>query len=304
MVNFSVFNELSLPLEKHTAQENFGVFFDLLKQLKYRDLNQIRMSSEFKNYDILEGVSFGEFIGNQEIDFKNRLREFVSNQVIKIDSPIIKNNDIKSNVLSEIEYFYHNDTTNGGLACCDILNAIALSFDSDSQWDNSLINIKKKALDENANITKDTVQIKHASKASHLPLHNSFFSALRKEIKQEITRKNLWAKKDEFFPQVIVFCPEIEQQIATIDKTVFDCAISILRDVESKQKKITDFNYSSEGQSVAQNPSLKQHRLFTIDGKQKFVENHIKSLPSKYRIYFLEKGNKIYIGYIGKHLPL
>jgi hypothetical protein len=58
--------------------------------------------------------------------------------------------------------------------------------------------------------------------------------------------------------------------------------MSILRDVESKQKKITDFNYSSEGQSVAQNPSLKQHRLFTIDGKQKFVENHIKSLPSKH----------------------
>jgi hypothetical protein len=44
--------------------------------------------------------------------------------------------------------------------------------------------------------------------------------------------------------------------------------------------------------------------MFTVNGKQEFVENHIKSLPKRYRIYFLKKENKIYIGYIGKHLPL
>ncbi|CAB5494933.1 hypothetical protein BTHERMOSOX_143 [Bathymodiolus thermophilus thioautotrophic gill symbiont] len=304
MVNFSIFNELSLPLEEYTAQENFGIFFELLRQLKDKDLNQIRMSSEFKNYDILKNVSFGEFIGKQEIDFKHRLLDFINNQVIEIDSPIIKNNDTNVlNVLNETEYLYNNDATNG-LACCDIWNTIAISFNSDSQWNKDKIGITKKVIGENSNITEDIVQIKHASKASHLPLHQSFFSELEQEIKQNITRGNLWDKKDDFFPQVIVFCPEIEEQIKTIDKTVFDCAISILRDVESKQKKITHFNHSPESQSVTQDPSLRQHRMFTIDGEQEFIGNHVKSLPNHYRIYFLEKESKVYIGYIGKHLPL
>jgi hypothetical protein len=34
MVNFSVFNELSLPLDVNTAKEKFGIFFNLLTQLK------------------------------------------------------------------------------------------------------------------------------------------------------------------------------------------------------------------------------------------------------------------------------
>jgi hypothetical protein len=38
--------------------------------------------------------------------------------------------------------------------------------------------------------------------------------------------ENLWLKKDSFFPEIIIFCPEIEQQIKTIDKTIFTVAQS------------------------------------------------------------------------------
>jgi hypothetical protein len=62
-----------------------------------------------------------------------------------------------------------------------------------------------------------------------------FFNLLEQLKNQSITKENLWNKKDEFFPQVIVFCPEVERQIKTIDKTVFGRAISILRDIELKQ---------------------------------------------------------------------
>jgi hypothetical protein len=95
--------------------------------------------------------------------------------------------------------------------------------------------------------------------------------------------------------------PEIEQQIKTIDRAIFGSAISILRAVERNQKKITDFNHSPESQTVSKNLQLKKHRMFTIDGKKKFFTKHIKSLPDNNRMYFFEKENKIYIGYIGKH---
>jgi hypothetical protein len=43
VVDFSVFNELSLPLNVQTAQAKakFGLFFELLKKLSDKGLNQI-----------------------------------------------------------------------------------------------------------------------------------------------------------------------------------------------------------------------------------------------------------------------
>jgi hypothetical protein len=40
--DFSVFNELSLPLNVRTAQAKFGLFFKLLEKLSDKGLNQIR----------------------------------------------------------------------------------------------------------------------------------------------------------------------------------------------------------------------------------------------------------------------
>jgi hypothetical protein len=64
MVNFSVFNELSLPLDVNTAKEKFGIFFKLLTQLKNKNLNTIRMSDDFKNYQISKDTTtFQIFLG-------------------------------------------------------------------------------------------------------------------------------------------------------------------------------------------------------------------------------------------------
>jgi hypothetical protein len=48
------------------------------------------------------------------------------------------------------KYSYDNNPTTGGLACCDIWDTIAVSFDSD-EWGNSNIDIQKKSIDESAN---------------------------------------------------------------------------------------------------------------------------------------------------------
>ena len=89
-----------------------------------------------------------------------------------------------------------------------------------------------------------------------------------------------------------------------MDTTIFRQAIGILRDVDSGKKQITDYKHSTESQSVKNNPDLNKFRLFTIDGEKVYFDNHLKNLSNGYRIYFLKKDEKIYIGYIGKHLPL
>ena len=79
--------------------------------------------------------------------------------------------------------------------------------------------------------------------------------------------------------------------------------MSLLRDIESNKKKPTDYKNSPESESVCNSKKLKSMRIFTIKNIKIQFNYHIKSLPNANRIYFLEHKNKIYIGYIGEHLP-
>ena len=77
----------------------------------------------------------------------------------------------------------------------------------------------------------------------------------------------------------------------------------ILRDLDNESKTLDDFTISGESESVKNDFDLKKLRIFTILEEKFYFENHIKNLSNGYRIHYFEKDDKIYIGYIGKHLP-
>lgn len=304
MVNFTVFNELSLPINGHNAKEKFGVFFGLLSELKDKGINQIRMGNAFKDYSILPNTSLQQFMGQQEDrDFKLRLKSFISNSIVRIEIPLIKNDgeEGESNQFGSCEYFYNKLSTDGGLACCDIWNTLAVSFDSDMQWDKSEIFLQKDTIVEEDLVQKE-ITIKHASKICHLDQHQHFFNKIDEENKLNITPDNFWNNKEVHFPKIINFCPEVEEQIKPLDRNVFRQVVNILRDIEMGRKTINDFNHSGEGQMVNNDPKLREMREFTVNDKKVFFQNHLKNLPSGYRMYFQEKNEVIFIGYIGVHL--
>jgi len=292
MVDFTVFNELSLPLENRSA---FNNFFKVLKNLNDKGFKTIRMDREFKEYpEILPQISLQQFFGTLDKDEKTKLRTFINNGVSIIESPLIKDEEIEDNEEAiENEYFYMGQLTFGGLACADIWNTIAISFNSSDIWNNDKIILEKN---------KKDITVRHSSKIEHFYTYKDFFHEFEENNKLGITQDNFWNKRKEFFPNKIVFCREIEKQIKKLDKTIFDQSIGILRDIDSNKKLITDYNYSGEKETVKTNPKMIKERTFTIDNNKIFFENHIKSLANGYRIYFLEQENKIYIGYIGKHL--
>lgn len=306
MVNFSVFNELSLPFSTDiNIVDNFIEFFKLLSVMKNKGLNTLRLSQDLKNYEVLENVSFQQFIGQQnDIEFKRRIISLLMNNgVVLIDSPIIKDDDTdEQEIIKSCEYLYDEKTTDGGLACCDIWNTVAVSFNSHIQWDIDHIVLNKQSLSDDGELVQYEINIKHASKSEHLETHQQFFNHLEEEIKLCITQDIFWEQSKKYFPNIIIFCPEIESQIKKLDKLVFQQAMSILRDVETQQKLITDFKHSGESPTIHKNDALKELREFTINGNKVFFEQHIKSFPNAYRMYFLEQDEHIYIGYIGKHL--
>lgn len=296
MVNFSVFNELSLPIPDISA---FKDFFAVISELRKLGLEKIRMDRNFTQYsEILPNTSFPQFIGQiRNIDQKRQILNFIKNGISVIETPLIKEDEKEQEELLINEYFYNNTSNKGALACSDIWNTITVSFLSDEQWNKDSIKLQKQTIEDKI----IDIEIRHASNNNHLTTHHDFFQDLEKEKRLNITRDNFWNKREEFFPEKIIFCKEVEEQIKTIDKEIFYQAINKLRDIETDKKQITDFNYSSESKSVKDDETLKKLRYFSINDDKVYFDNHLKF--SSYRIYFIEQDNKIYIGYIGKHLP-
>lgn len=308
MVDFVVFNELSLPLlNDGKIKDNFGFLFEILHELKKKSITTIRMDKEFKDYpEIIEGISFQEFFGKiEEKEFKQRIRSFVTNSTIKIDSPLIKFEESENyEKLMENEYFYDNVATSGGLACSDIWNNISISFKSSEKWDCDSINLIKNSISNTGDIECNSVCIRHSSKIEHLNSHNSFFEEYEYEKRLEVRKDNFWENRMSLFPTRVFFCNEVKDQVKELDPIVFKQFINILREIELSKKKIFDFSIHSEGITVKTNPRMKAEREFTIPNTniKELFTSHLTSLPNGNRMYFIEKDEKIFVGYIGSHL--
>lgn len=294
MVNFSVFNELSLPFKDASGVENkFIEFIKLLSELNKKNLQKVRIEKPIQEYNVIDSISFQQFFGQiTNMTLQDRLRIFLKNEVVQIESPLINNDE--DGALADCivnKYCYNGNETYGGLTSGYIWNTLVVSFNSHAHWNSHNVVIQKNSTNEN---------VRHASLVPHLDSHGNFFDELEKELKLGITKENFWIRRNALFTKNI-FCDEVEHQIEVLDRDIFERAISILRDAETDKKSLTDYAYSGESDSVKNDHELKKQRYFTSQGEKIYFDNHIKT--SGHRIYFLEQSDKIYIGYIGKHLP-
>ena len=119
-------------------------------------------------------------------DVQRGLISLIANRVIPIESPLLKEKekeDIKKDT-QVIEYAYKGEPIEGGLACADFFDTIAISFLSDDEWDSPSIELTKQAYSEAINdIEEKMVQIKHMAKIEHLAEHKDFLEALAKADK-------------------------------------------------------------------------------------------------------------------------
>ncbi|RXJ98934.1 hypothetical protein CRV02_12850 [Arcobacter sp. CECT 8989] len=304
MVDFSTFNELSIPFDDVSdIESSCNNFFKLLAHLNEKGLSRVRMSEDFKNYPILKDKTLYEYFGTiNSVNFKDRLREFLANEVIKIETPLITDVEKEENKILEKQYFYRSNDTLGGLACSDVWDTLSISFNSSEEWDTPTVELEKETIKEET-IEKTKINVKHSSKVEHLEIHSTFFAEIEDEFRLSITKDNIWEKRNEFFPNKIELCKEVEKQLKSLDSVIFNQAIGILRNIELGKKNLIDYSHSGESQTVKDCPKLSGCRKFTINEEKVYFDNHIKSLSNANRIYFLEKDAKIYIGYIGKHLP-
>lgn len=295
MVDFAIFNELSLPCQSSDDVDlGFISLFKLMKGLKDNGINKVRTEQPTKNWEIISNTFFPQYLNQlRNRELRVRLQIFLNNnEVVKLESPLVAE-DEESDELLNPTYQYNNQIHFGGLACANYWDALAVSFNSKEEWNQSRINLYKDRAE---------VEVRHASKTEHLNEHTDYFNYLENERRLSITQRKFWEIKEKYFTK-FEFLEKIEDEIKKLDAQVFKQFVSVLRSIETGRKTLADLNVSGESPSTNNHPRCVELRTFICQGQSRYFEQHIKNFHSGYRAHYIEEGNKIIIGYVGPHLP-
>ncbi len=140
------------------------------------------------------------------------------------------------------------------------------------------------------------------------------FKAFKIMLLKEIDFRNLWAKRAQKFPSLIL-CGVVESQIAQIGKSsAFNQMVSRLEELDKAARTWQEgaFSYKDINKHFALNISPESkltmdnygnERKFKLpNGKIEFFELHIKTGDLRFHFFPDNTARKVYIGYIGKHL--
>lgn len=300
MVDYSILNTKSLPFlskeDFYRELQNFSMILNYLRDKGY--YTSIRSIVDIKSLDIVKGINLQKLLGEiRDRDMKRRVTSLFTNQIIPFEYPISTTGE----ELGLLEYRYLDERVDE-IGYADIFQTLLISFNSSEKWDKDRLNLKKIILEESGNYTEREVEIYNTSRVEHLESNLEIFEKIDNE-KIESLVKNFKETYRVIFKK-LEFGIDVIKNIEYLDKRVLRDAIAILYQLEIGKKELTDFKCSGESESVLNNPELKEKRKFKMEnGEEYYMFQHIKNLPNGNRIYFHKKSDeKIYIGYIGKHL--
>lgn len=150
----------------------------------------------------------------------------------------------------------------------------------------------------------------------HINSQENYHSFKKQKI-QNITKGiEIWERQSLLFERVIL-CPEVETQLKSVGYTeqILNKLLELDSYCQNYWQKGT-FSYkdaneyaslkiSPESASTMSDPKKKQMRLFKLpNGETEYFELHIKTGDLRFHFFPDNNSLKIYIGYIGAHLPL
>lgn len=300
MVDYSILNTKSLPFSSkedfYRELQNFFMILNYLRDKGY--YKSIRSMVDIKSLDIVKDINLYKLLGEiRDRDIRRRVTSLFTNKIIPFEYPISTTGE----ELGLLEYRYLDERVDE-IGYADIFQTLLISFNSDEKWNKDRLNLKKIILEESGEYIEQEVEIYNASKVEHLKNSYEIFEKID-NAKIENLVKNFKEIYKTIFKK-LEFSVDTIKDIEYLDKRVLRDAIVILYQLEIGKKKLIDFKCSGESESVMNNPEWREERKFRMEnGEEYYMFQHIKNLPAGNRIYFHKKSEeKIYIGYIGKHL--
>ncbi|MBN2442783.1 MAG: hypothetical protein JXJ04_15610 [Spirochaetales bacterium] len=307
-------NELSIKkLENiHKAREILQRFISTCVQAKEAiGLKDLRIYEKLGNnlyhIELAENYLLSQWLNDPEVEkeLKDRLR------IITTSSPLITEDYLKVYEVSDFSYDGH---TVYGLGAAVIIDTIAVSFLTSKDLNNSALTIQHHFLNNEETETIVQCSVKHASQPKHIDNHLDFF--LDKQKRNIENSQNLWEKRDEFLPHLLL-CGQVEKALKKgINSNYLSQIINRLKSLNDYASQwttgefslanlnhTTDLNCSGESQSTM-NKYGSQRRFKLPDGRREYFELHIKTGDLRFHFFPDNSSHKIYVGYIGKHLRI
>ncbi len=310
-----IFNELSLfpPASiRQIARQWMANLVDVIRIAidEYGVDDILRIHS--KLYDIplsSDGYQLFDWLGDNQIDLETRqlLQSLISKVPFTDD---LQDPQLEHDLLLTEFYYQEIKTLNLGLAY--LLGALAISVNSQLNWQHHKISLKALKLEDDGNFSSAIIDITHASQIEHIQQHTHWITERLKEDVRD--GKDLWQRRDRLFPN-LTFCRNVKEQLDELNSgnRLLHPVVKQLFEFEKYCKTWIhgpfDKNRLPGHCSGESEPTLakysKERTFLCPDDEWRLFELHAKLGLNYWRIHFIPQPqtNTIIIGYIGLHLP-
>jgi len=308
-----VFNELSQKIAPDiaTARQWMSSLIGTMREGKKCGLKGLRTHINVHTIFLAENYPLAQWRNDNEVTKEEQTfwRTLTTKTPLSVD---IVDPDIKNTIENEDYECSFEGKKVAGLKTAYLLETLAISLNSESCWDSSVIELQLIQL-ENNELIEQNIAVQHASCKIHVIEQADWIKhRLQTNRLNGIQLSNC---REELFPS-LQFCDSAnrqlrklrtgEERLEFVREALFeveDCAQK-WKNGSIKHFKLDSLEESRESQ-VTINKYGEERTFVCPDGEKRLFDRHIKLRSCNWRIhYFLEEKTKIVIiGYIGHHLP-
>jgi len=306
-----VFNELSLKIpfdSKQVARRQMTKFIDTLRTSTSRGVKRkLCTTNNFDYFQLSVDYQIVQWRNDSEVEREER--SFLRSLQDKNDPPLpdIADLSVETNYLG---------TRPIGLEYAVVFEALAISIQSEEQWDCHRLQLTVTRLDEGGELVDDLIDVYHASSRNHVLDHTTWIT---ERNRTNITSgSDLWNRRNELIPN-LKFCDLTFEQLTALQEgnTMLRPIIRRLFEFEDYCKNWQSGAFSPEAlpclvttdsQRTLQEYGL-ERTFLCPDGQQRLFSWHVRLTPLAWRMYFIpeepkspKQSGKMIIGYVGSHL--
>lgn len=315
-----IFNELSAQPVGTVAEayEVMSHFVRSVAAVQQFGLRQIRIPEEVGHnlfsLSLAPDYEVGAWLNDKRVDrdLKDRFRLIVANP------PLLTGEEVGALSIFERSLFSLNEPAiipeAKGFGAAFLGEMLLLSLFTSEQWNTYELTGWHWYLDSDGEEKTAPVTVPHFATLDHFEHHKAWIQQRQQEQLQRSS--DVWEKRSEFFSN-LTLCGDVKRQLKTVGLSGYlNQIIDRLRTLDTftstwksrefdlnRLKGGTNLRVSGESDSTMRIYSG-QRRFKLPDGRRELFELHIKVGDLRFHFYPDDSEKKVYVGYIGPHLPI
>ncbi len=314
-----ILNELSVQQVDSVAEANEVMthFVLAVKAGQQMGLQRIRIpeavGQNLYSLPLAAHYTVGSWLTDERVDevLRERFRLIIAYP------PLLTTDEVAAPTLFNRSVFCLNEPAGKpeaiGFGVAYLSNRLLISLLTHPQWDTHQLTGWHWYLDDDGQEQTKQVTVPHVATNHHVDQHIGWIQQQQKEGLQRSSE--VWEKRAEFFPH-LELCGDVQKQLKKVGMSShLSQIIDRLRVLDSFaarwERGVFDLaalqrttNLVATGESDSTMNLYSAQRRFKLpDGRRKLFEMHVKTGDLRFHFYADNQAKKVYVGYIGSHLP-